>query len=88
VARLATISPVLVTTALIAWTTLVYRLTTYGSWEAYPAVLALPLMLICHGSLIVTKKPRYWFAVYALGHLLVFIPIWFYSLALISKDSL
>lgn len=82
------LSPVLFTLLLVVWTALVYKHTQYGSWQIYPALAILPLVLICHITLIVFNTPRSPFFLYAGIHLIVLVPLWIWCLMLISKDSL
>jgi hypothetical protein len=51
-------------------------------------MLVLPFVLIAHAVLIVRARPRFSQTIYAVIHMIVFIPIWIASLMLISKDSL
>jgi hypothetical protein len=85
--RIILLSPVLLTLLLFGWTALVYKHSHYGSWQIYPALAILPLVLVCHIMLIVLNKPRSPFVSYTLAHLAILIPLWFGCLMLISKDS-
>ena len=80
--------PVFFTLSLVAWTALVYKYSGYGSWQIYPALAIMPLVLICHIVLIIWNSPKSPFVLYAVGHMVVLMPIWFWCLMLISKDSL
>ena len=82
------LSPVAVTALLIIWTALVYGISQYGDWYIYPALVALPLVLILHIALVVMLKPRMTYIIYAIGHLCAFCLLWFGCLMLISKDSI
>jgi hypothetical protein len=81
-------SPLGLTGLLVVWTLAVYRFTTYGDWQIYPAVAVFPLALLLHIVLAITQKPRTAFALYGVVHLLILAPIWLGCLMLISKDSL
>jgi hypothetical protein len=82
------LGPVFLTPMLVAWTALVYKYSGYGSWQIYPALAIMPLVLICHIVLIIWNSPRLPFVVCAVVHMVVLIPIWYWCLVLISKDSL
>ena len=81
--------PVAGTLMLAIWTASVYRFSKYGdNWAFLPAMLMLPSILLAHVVLIVRRKPRLPYIIYAVIHATIFIPLWFGSLMLISKDSL
>ncbi len=85
----ATCAPVTCTLLLVLWTASVYRFSKYGDdWAIWPAILALPICILAHLCLIVLRKPRLTYCIYAIVHALIFLPVWFVSLMLISKDSL
>jgi hypothetical protein len=86
--KIITLLPILLTVLLILWTALVYKYSQYGSWHIYPALVIAPLVLLCHIGLIMWNTPKMPFVLYALGHLSIFLLIWFGCLMLISKDSL
>jgi len=86
--KMITLSPVLLTLLLIAWTALVYKHSYYGSWHVYPALVILPLALIFHLALVVWNSPRMPFILYAVAHFVFLLPIWVGCIMLISKDSL
>lgn len=83
-----TIVPVLFTAILIAWTAAVHDYSRYGSWQAYPALAVLPLVVIWHMLLIIRGKPRMPLVFYAVAHCAILVPVWISCLMLISKDSL
>jgi len=81
--------PIAGTLLLLIWTASVYRFSKYGDgWAFWPAMLILPFILLAHVVLIVRRKPRWPYIIYAVIHATFFIPLWFGSLMLISKDSL
>jgi hypothetical protein len=82
--------PVAVTVALILWTIVVSPHSKYGdNWAILPAVIALPVALMWHiGLVAVLKGQRPTAVLFGVIHFLALIPIWFYCLMSISKDSL
>lgn len=80
--------PLLLTLLLVLWTALVYWRSQYGSWHIYPALAVAPVVVAYHLALIARRTPRMPFVLYFATHLVVFIPLWFGCLMLISKDSL
>ena len=84
------VAPVLVTIALVVWTTAVSPHSVYGeTWAIAPALLALPIALIWRVALIVSRGGhRRAAALIAVCHLVLLAPIWIWSLMAISKDSL
>lgn len=86
--KLMTVGPMLLTAMLIAWTAAVHSHSQYGSWHAYPAGAVFPLVVIWHLSLIVMRKPRTPFVLYAIGHCAILAPIWLICLMIITKSSI
>jgi hypothetical protein len=86
--RLVVVSPILLTILLVVWWALTEKYLYYGSWYVDPALAVLPLVLLWHGGLIVRKKPRSPFVIFALMHLFFFVPIWFTVVMSLSHDSL
>jgi hypothetical protein len=84
------LAPVSVTIALIVWTVFVSPHSVYGdSWAIVPALLAVPTALIWHVTIVILGRGYRRGAVFvALCHVTFLVPIWFWSLTLISKDSL
>jgi hypothetical protein len=84
------LAPVIVTVALVVWTVVVSPHSKYGdNWAIWPAVLALPIALIWHIAVfIMCRGQRRSAASVAVCHLVILAPIWFWSLTVISKDSL
>jgi hypothetical protein len=84
------LAPVLITIALVVWTVFVSPHSVYGdSWAITPALLALPTALIWHVAIVILGRGyRRVAASVAVGHAILLVPIWFWSLTLISKDSL
>ena len=80
--------PVAVTALLIVWTAGVYRYSHYGTWHIYPALLALPLIVLSHVVLIARSSRRGAAVFYAIVHVVLLVPLWLGCLILISKDSL
>ena len=81
-------SPVVLPLLLVAWTAAVYPYSQYDSWQIYPAMAILPLVLIGHAILIVSNKPRLPQVLLASIHWAVLIPVWIGCLMLISKNSI
>jgi hypothetical protein len=86
--RYLVLLPALLTLLLLAWTALVWKYADYGTWHIYPALAVAPLVLLAHAALVTRSTPRAPQALYAVLHLVLFIPIWILCLILISKDSL
>jgi hypothetical protein len=86
--RLLLVMPVLVTVFLLLWWALTEKYSSYHSWYGYPALVTMPLVLIWHLGLIMGNKPRIPLVGYAVVHLVVFTPIWFYCLMQLTHDSL
>jgi hypothetical protein len=86
--RLVVVSPVLLTIFLLVWWALTEKYSYYGSWYVDPALAILPVVLLWHGGLVVWNRPRSPFVVFALVHLIVFVPIWFNVVMSLSHDSL
>jgi hypothetical protein len=86
--KMTVLFPVALTLFPALWTASVYSHSHYGSWQIYPALAILPLVLICHIAFIVNNNPKMPFCLYTLGHLIVLIPLWMECLMLISKDSI
>jgi hypothetical protein len=86
--RLLVLLPVLLTTLLLVFTAIVYRYSNYGSWHIYPALAVAPLVILCHIALIIWGTPRGPLVLYAVTHVLLLVPVWFWCLMWISKDSL
>jgi hypothetical protein len=82
------LTPLAVSGLLIVWTAAVYKASYYGSWHIYPALAALPIVLLLHGMLIVRAIRRGPLIVFAIVHLVFFVILWVGCLMLISKDSL
>ena len=83
------LSPVAITLILILWTGAVYPFSHYGDgWAIWPALAALPAVIAAHALLIARYRPRLGYCLYGAIHALLFVPLWFWSLMLISKDSL
>lgn len=83
-----TLAPVLLSAVLIAWTVSVRNYSHYGSWHVYPALAVLPLVIICHLTLIGLRKPRAPLIWYGIVHCSILVPVWIGCLMVISKDSL
>lgn len=84
------LAPAILTGSLLAWTAVVYPFSSYGdNWAIWPAVVIFPFVVIWHCVIIFklrgSRMPAF---VAALGHLGIFVPLWFGCLMLISKDSL
>ena len=86
--RLIVVSPVLFTCFLLVWWALTDKYSYYGSWYAGVAAAVLPLVLLWHAGLVVWNRPRSPFVMFALIHLIFFIPIWFNVVMSLSHDSL
>jgi hypothetical protein len=84
------LAPILGTILLVIWTLVVSPYSKYGdAWAICPALLALPAVLIWHGALVfLLRHYRRTAALVAACHVGLVLPIWFWSLMLISKDSL
>ena len=80
--------PMLLTYLLIAWTASVYQYSKYGSWHIYPALAIALLVVISHAVRIASISPRAPNILYAVVHLIFFVPLWLGCLMLISKDSI
>jgi hypothetical protein len=80
--------PVLLTAFLVLWWVLEENHSSYGSWQVYLALAIMPLVLIWHIGLIVSRKPRLNMVVFAAAHLALFLPIWFFCVMQLSHDSL
>jgi hypothetical protein len=61
--------PVLLTIFLVLWWVLEEKRSSYGSWQVYLALAIMPLVLIWHIGLIVSRKPRLNMVVFAAAHL-------------------
>ena len=86
--KMIVVSPVLFTVFLLVWWALTEKYSYYGSWYVNPALAILPLVLLWHVGLIVWKRPRSSFVMFALIHSIFFIPIWFNVVMSLSHDSL
>ncbi|MGO8974326.1 MAG: hypothetical protein ACLQNV_12485 [Steroidobacteraceae bacterium] len=84
------LAPILVTILLVIWTAVVSPYSKYGdAWAIYPALLALPAVIIWHGALVfLLRHYRRTAALVAACHVGLVLPIWFLCLMLISKDSI
>jgi hypothetical protein len=81
--------PICCTLLLVVWTASVYRFSTYGdNWAIWPALLMCPVFLTTHIILIVRRRPRSTYWIYAGIDAVFFFVIWIGALMLISKDSL
>jgi hypothetical protein len=81
--------PVCCTLLLVIWTASVYRFSKYGdNWAIWPALLMCPAFLATHIILIVRRRPRATYWIYAGLDAAFFFVIWIYALMVISKDSL
>ena len=80
----------LITLALIAWTTAVSPRSAYGDvWAIAPALAAFPLVVLWHVAMIISLHGhRRAAAAIAVCHIALLAPIWMWSLIGISKDSL
>jgi hypothetical protein len=85
--KIVLLMPVLLTVFLVLWWVLEERRSSYGSWHVYLALAIMPLVLIWHIGLIVSRKPRIPMVAYAATHLALFVPIWFFCLMQLSHDS-
>jgi hypothetical protein len=72
--------PMLLSALLVGFTASVYRYSYYGTWHIYPALAMAPLVVLCHAVLILRVTPRMPVILYAVMHLLVFFPLWFWCL--------
>ena len=82
-------APVGLTVVLILWTAAIAAFSSLGhSWAVYPAVAVLPVTVLLHLALIVMKRRRGRFVIYALIHIPLQAFIWAGCLMLLSKDSL
>lgn len=82
-------APLLPTLFLIGWTAAVYPHSTYGdNWAIYPALLVWPAVLVWHVILVITSRPRTFWVLYGVAHVMLLSVIWVGCLMLISKDSL
>jgi hypothetical protein len=79
--------PLALSVLLIAWTAAVVRVSYYGSWHIYPALLVLPVVLLLHGISIARGPRRRPLVIFAIVHLMLLCPLWIGCLMLISKDS-
>jgi hypothetical protein len=84
------VAPIAVTILLVLWTLAVSPTSSYGdNWAIWPALLALPAVLLWHVALVMLlREHRRSAALVAAGHLALLVPLWFGCLMLISKDSL
>ena len=82
-------TPLLLTVLLLIWTLTTTPFTSFGNrWAVYPALAILPLTLVSHIALIVARRPRLPFLLYALVHMPIQVYVWQLCLILISKDWL
>jgi hypothetical protein len=82
-------APLFLTLLLILWTLLTAPITSFGNrWAVYPAIFVLPLTFLFHVGLIVKRRPRAPFILYAIVHLSIQWYAWQMCLILISKDWL
>jgi hypothetical protein len=86
--KVVLLAPIGLTLLLVAWTAMTYNYSKYGSWYVYPALIIPLPVLLGHVLLILTRTPRRPYVLYAVIHLLIFVPLWIGCLMLISKDSL
>ena len=82
-------APVIVTVLVMVWTLVVSPHSQYGDdWAVYPVVLAFLIVLGLHGMLLVRSPLRLAMVVYAVLHLVFWVPFGIWCLMRISKDSL
>lgn len=82
-------APLLLTALLLVWTLTTAPFTTFGNrWAVYPAIAILPLTFLLHIVLIVAKRPRLPYILYAIVHMAIQAYLWQVCLILISKDWL
>jgi hypothetical protein len=86
--KIVTVFPVLFTVFLLVWWVLIEKYSYYGSWYVNPALAILPLVLLWHVGVMIWKSQRTPMVMFALIHLVFFIPIWFYCVMSLSRDSL
>ena len=85
---LVTVAPLLITAATAAWTAVVSPHSEYGdNWAVYPVLAAFLGVLALHVILIVRGPKRVALLVYAIAHVLFWLPFGIYCLMRISKDS-
>ena len=83
------IVPFVITAVLVIWTAVVYPYSRYGgNWAIYPAVFALPAILLWDIGLVVASTNRGSAVLYAIVNSAGFLLVWVICLHLISKDSL
>jgi hypothetical protein len=81
--------PVLLSLSLICWTLFVSPHTRYGdSWALVPIPVVLISVVAIHVGLIIKRGRTAGLVTYALLHIAFVIAVTFWSLTLISKDSL
>lgn len=82
-------APVLLTILLVLWTLATAPFTSFGNrWAVYPALIVLSFTIFVHIALIVTRRPRSAFILYAVVHLCIQVYVWQLCLILLSKDWL
>ena len=82
------ISPVLLTVLLGLWAIVISATSYRGTaWAVYPVMVALPTFLALHIALLVLAKTKWHMVVYAMGSGAIFLVVWFFALAVVSKDS-
>lgn len=82
-------APLLLTLFLILWTLATAPFTSFGNrWAVYPVLVVPPLTLLLHIGLIVVRRPRWAFILYAVVHMCIQAYVWQVCLILISKDWL
>jgi hypothetical protein len=81
--------PALLSVSLICWTLFVSPHTRYGdSWALVPIPVIFIAVIAIHVGLIIKRGPTAEMLTYALLHIAFLIAVTFWSLTLISKDSL
>jgi hypothetical protein len=81
--------PLVITSLMVIWTLCISPFSQYGdNWAVWPALLALPLIIIAHVALLFGMPNRLPLLIYASVHTAVAVPIWFVCLMRISKDAI
>jgi len=81
--------PPILTLSLVVWTAVISPYSKYVDYAAIvPALLVLPIVFLVNIFLIVKLDWKFGIVLYGVLHLALLLPIWFWCLMRISKDTL